>query len=242
MKLVWSYSKDWKKGRNISIYPHEYIQYLYKRSIKSASDDYHKIIYTDEENVDIFKDIVDEVIVREPKPFIFLADLKFEIAEILDGEFLITDGDLFFKRKLIIPPGTNIGFELEIKKVRPKVLGWKNILIEHGIANKVPIWNIDNSASINLGLMYFNNDHLKSKLINEYKKTQKFFIDRIDPIYKFNENDVQFSACGSQMLVKQFLLNENITPYLFMEGRTTDFVHYSSSSKVRYLQLFNETI
>ena len=73
MKLVWSYSKDWKKGRNISIYPHEYIQYLYKRSIKSASDDYHKIIYTDEENVDIFKDIVDEVIVREPKPFIFLA-------------------------------------------------------------------------------------------------------------------------------------------------------------------------
>ena len=54
MKLVWSYSKDWKKGSNISIYPHEYIQYLYKRSIKSASDDYHKIIYTDEENVDIF--------------------------------------------------------------------------------------------------------------------------------------------------------------------------------------------
>ena len=44
------------------------------------------------------------------------------------------------------------------------------------------------------------------------------------------------------MLVKQFLLNENITPYLFMEGKTSDFTHYSSSSKGRYLQLFYETV
>jgi hypothetical protein len=242
MKLVWSYSKKWRKGKNISKYPHEYIQYLYKKSIESASKDYYKVLYTDSESKDLFKDIVDEVIIREPKPFVFLADLKFEIAELLQGEFLITDGDLFFKNKLKIPTGNKIGFELEIKKVRPKVQGWKELLIQHGIVSEVPIWNIENSSSINLGLMYFNDDKLKNKLINEYRKTQKFYTDYIEPVYKFNEKDIQFSACGSQMLVKQFLLNENITPYLFMEGKTSDFTHYSSSSKGRYLQLFYETV
>ena len=90
--------------------------------------------------------------------------------------------------------------------------------------------------------MYFNNDSLKAELIKEYRKTQDFFMKYIEPKYKFIKNNIQFSACDSQMLVKQFLLNENITPYLFMEGKTNDFVHYSSSSKIKYLQLFNETI
>ena len=49
-----------------------------------------------------------------------------------------------------------------------------SIILQHGIVSEVPIWNIENSSSINLGLMYFNDDKLKNKLINEYKKTQKF--------------------------------------------------------------------
>lgn len=242
MRLIWTYSKEWKRGENIAKYSHEYIQYLYKKSITSASKEYHKVIYTDEENVGIFEGIVDQVIVRNPKPFVFLADLKFEIAELLDGEMLITDGDIFYKNKLSVPKNIPLGFEVEIQEVRPKVLNWKNILIQHGIVSEVPIWNIDNSSSINLGLMYFNDDKLKSKLINEYKKTQKFYIDYIEPIYKFNQKGKQFSACGSQMLVKQFLIHENITPYLFMNDKNKNFIHYSSSTKVKYLQLFNETV
>ena len=100
MRLVWTYSQDYKRGNKNNYVSHEYIQFLYKKSLESAPKSYYKVMYTDEKTVDIFKDYVDEVIVRKPKEFIFLADLKFDIAEILDGEFLITDGDLIFKKEL----------------------------------------------------------------------------------------------------------------------------------------------
>jgi hypothetical protein len=242
VRLVWTYSKDWKKGRNISKYPHEYIQYLYKKSITSASNNFHKVIYTDEKNTDLFKDIVDEVIIRKPKPFIFLADLKFEVAGLLDGEMLITDGDIFFKKELKIPTGTQIGFEIEIGDVLSLIAGWKDILIVNGIEQTVPCWGIENRSAINLGLMYFNDNVIKDNLLAEYKKTQEFYVEHIEPVYKFNKDDKQFSACASQMLVKQFLLDQKINPYFFnkVNSNNLSYKHYASTAKGRFLQIYNK--
>ena len=231
MRLVWTYSKDFKRGNKNNILPHDYIQYLYKKSLEFTPNTYHKIIYTDEENVDLFKPYVDEVIIREKKEFIFLADLKFDIAELLDGEVLITDGDMIFDKEMFIPGNTDIGFELQIEKVKDTVKGFKKILIDEGISQYVPCWKHNNSSSINLGLMYFNNDSLKVELINEYRKTQDFFMKYIEPKYKFIKNNIQFSACASQMLVKQFFIDKGRDPYLFKTDNFDKLVHLGGKGK-----------
>lgn len=244
MRLVWTYSKDWKKGENISLYPHEYIQFLFKQSIQSASKKYHKIIYTDEENINLFKDLVDEVIIRPKKPFIFLADLKLEVAGVLNDEFLITDGDIIFNKPVPIPKNIDLGFEVLIDNVGPLISSWKEILLDNNIDKKVPLWKIPNQSAVNLGLMYFNNDKIKNKLLKEYKKTQTFYIENIEPKYKFNKKDIQFSACGAQMLFQQFLLNENLNPYYFSKDNVDNcnFTHFSSTTKNQLMKEYRALI
>ena len=198
-------------------------------------------MYTDEKTVDLFKDYVDEVIVREPKEFIFLADLKFDVAEILDGELLITDGDLIFKKELNIPKNTDIGFEVGIEKVKDVVNGYKDILLEEGIAEYVPCWKHSNQASINLGLMYFNNDTIKKELIQEFRKTQDFFVNTIEPKYNFNKKNIQFSACASQMLVKQFFIDKGTEPFIFDTDDRYSFLHLGGKRKDLLYNEFKST-
>ena len=70
MKLIWTYSKKFKKGILNNIANHRYVQKLFQKAIKDAPSQYEKIIYTDEDTVDLFKDIVDEVIIRDKNKFI----------------------------------------------------------------------------------------------------------------------------------------------------------------------------
>jgi hypothetical protein len=149
VRLVWTYSKDFKKGNLNNHVTHEYIEYLFKKSITEAPNVYTKIMYTDSENVEIFKNYVDDIIVRKPKPFVFLADLKFDVAEILNDEFIVCDGDLFLKNELVIPKNKQIGFEMKLK-VKPVVYGYKKTLIAEGIVDEIPLWGIENKHSNNL--------------------------------------------------------------------------------------------
>ncbi len=231
MRLVWTYSKDYKKGVLNNKAEHEYIQWLFKKSITEAPSSYHKIIYTDADTAHLFSDIVDTVIIRERKDFIFLADLKFDIAEILTGEFIISDGDLFINSELTLPE-CDMAFE-HFGPVGDTVSNYKKILLDEGIVDYVPIWGSDNEQYSNLGLMYFNNDTAKEELIKEYRKTQKFYIKNIEPKYGFNKRNKQFSACGSQMLVQQFKLNSNYNVKYLIGDNYTKYIHYNNRNKMK---------
>ena len=74
LKLIWKYSKKWRKSNNTQI-SSEYIEYLYKKSFESADSSYKKILYTDEESKDLFKDYVDEVKIIKVKKLHFLREL-----------------------------------------------------------------------------------------------------------------------------------------------------------------------
>lgn len=235
MKLIWTYSKDFKRGVLNNTASHGYIQWLFKESIKTAPSSYEKIMYTDEETVHLFVDIVDKVIVREKKEFIFLADLKFDIAEKTDGEFIVTDGDIFIDQILNIPPNVDMAFEFK-GTAEPVVQKYKSILLKEGIGKRVAIWETENNEFWNLGLMYFNNDAYKNKLINEYRKTQNFYIENIEPVYKFIEKNKQFSACASQMLIQQFNLN---TGCKIGDFSTSMYRHYGNKSKMELYKTYN---
>lgn len=238
MKLIWTYSKKFKKGILNNIASHSYIQKLFQKAIKDAPSQYEKIIYTDEDTVDLFKDIVDEVIIRDKNKFIFLADLKFDVAEKINGEFIISDGDLMINKPLTLPTDVDMAFEYR-GQASNIVKGYKNVLLQEGIGTKVPIWNTPNDSYWNLGLMYFNNDILKSKLIKEYRETQSFYMEKIEPKYKYNKKNKQFSACASQMLVEQFNLNNNCKIGEFGELNGDKYVHYGNKGK---LDLIKKTI
>ena len=102
MKLVWTYSDRFKKGKpnKNTVATHEYIQFLFRKAIKEAPSSYQKVVFTDDYNFSLFKDLDVELIPAPKKDFIFLDDLKFDAAEIIDGEFIISDGDLFIKEEL----------------------------------------------------------------------------------------------------------------------------------------------
>tara|TARA_B100000524_G_scaffold347344_1_gene249146 strand:+ start:166 stop:906 length:741 start_codon:yes stop_codon:yes gene_type:complete len=231
MKIIWTYSKDYKKGLKNNVVPHEYIQYLFRKAIKSAPDSYCKIIYTEEENFPIFTDLVDAFIPREKKPFTFLADLKFDVAELMSGEFLISDGDLFLHNELFLNNKPKVGFEVKIDKDHPRVLEYKKILLENGIADIQPFWNIENKSSINLGLMYFNDDKIKNDYVKEFRKVQRFYNEHIEPRYKFNQRNIQFSACGSQMFSMQYFLSKKIEPYYFLHYKENTVTHLAAHRK-----------
>lgn len=233
MKLIWTYSKSWKKGFKNNHVDYGYIEYLYKKSITEAGNRFKKIIYTDEESKDIFKDYVDEVKIIEPRKFVFLADLKFYVLEKEQGEFCCIDGDLFLKEDLNIPQNTDVAFELTF--IDHKVFQYSEIFEKHGIQKIIPYWG-NTEYSINLGLMYFNNDELKDELVSEFKKVQKFYIEEIEPIYKFNEKGKQVSICGSQYLTSQFFKNKGIIPEYFNDGNEDfeKFFHIGGPKKMFY--------
>lgn len=243
MKIIWTYSKDYKKGNKNNKLPHEYIQYLFRKAIKSAPDTYTKVMYTEEENFHLFTDLVDALIPREKKPFTFLADLKFDVAELMSGEFLISDGDLFIEKELKFKVKPKIGFEVKVQKDHPTVLGYKQILIDEGITKIQPFWNIENNSSINLGLMYFNDDKIKDDYIKEFRKVQIFYNNYIEPKYKFNEKGLQFSTCGSQMFSMQYFLDKGIKPHYF--NPEANITHLAAERKDKLLSEFyknNETL
>jgi len=238
MKIIWTYSKDYKKGLKNNIVPHEYIQYLFRKAIKTAPDSYTKIMYTEEENFPIFTDLVDAFIPREKKPFTFLADLKFDVAELMSGEFLVSDGDLFIHNELVLKDNPKIGFEVTVAKDNPRVLEYKRILIQNGITDIQPYWNIENKSSINLGLMYFNDDKIKDEYISEFRKVQRFYNQHIEPRYKFNEKNIQFSACGSQMFSMQYFLSKDIKPFYFLHHEENNVTHLAAQRKDELIQQY----
>ena len=238
MKIIWTYSKDYKKGLKNNIVPHEYIQYLFRKAIKTAPDSYTKIMYTEEENFPIFTDLVDAFIPREKKPFTFLADLKFDAAELMSGEFLVSDGDLFIHNELVLKDNPKIGFEVTVAKDNPRVLEYKRILIQNGITDIQPYWNIENKSSINLGLMYFNDDKIKDEYISEFRKVQRFYNQHIEPRYKFNEKNIQFSACGSQMFSMQYFLSKDIKPFYFLHHKENNVTHLAAQRKDELIQQY----
>ena len=242
MKLVWTYSDRFKKGRpnKNTIATHNYIQYLYRKSIKEAPDSYQKIVFTDEYNFPLFNDLDVELIPAPKKEFIFLDDLKFDAAEIIDGEFIITDGDLFIKEELIVPPDYKIGFEVKIECNHTYLL--KEMMQNEGIGNELEYWKGDNKNINNLGLMYFNDNLLKSELIKEYRNTQLFFSLFVDKKYKINEREVLFGSAGCCMFTYQFLKSKNIPTFYFVDNNLNKYDHLGGPRKLQYLDEYYNSI
>ncbi len=239
MKLVWTYSDRFKKGswNKNTIASHKYIQFLFKKSIKEAPSSYEKIVFTDIYNFPLFQDLDVKLIPAPKKEFIFLDDLKFDAAETIDGEFIITDGDLFIKNEFKIPSDFKIGFECKLEC--ENTFKMKLLMQKEGIDKELNYWKGKSKFINNLGLMYFNDDSLKNELIKEYRNTQLFFSLFIDKKYKINKREVLFGSAGCCMFTYQFLESIGVTPFYFLDKNLNNFDHLGGPRKLEFLDEFH---
>jgi len=239
VKLVWTYSDRFKKGswNKNTLASHKYIQFLFKKSIKEAPSLYEKVVFTDVYNFPLFQDFNVKLIPAPKKEFIFLDDLKFDAAETIDGEFIITDGDLFIKKELKVPSDFKIGFECKLEC--ENTFKMKLLMQKEGIDNELNYWKGKSKFINNLGLMYFNDDSLKNKLIKEYRNTQLFFSSFIDKKYKINKREVLFGSAGCCMFTYQFLDSIDITPFYFLDNNFNNFDHLGGPRKLELLDQFS---
>ena len=240
VKLVWTYSDRFKKGRinKNSLASHEYIQFLFRKSIKEAPSSYKKIVFTDLYNFPLFDDLDVELIPAPKKDFIFLDDLKFDAVEAINGEFIITDGDLFIKDKLTIPPDSKIGFECKLEC--EYTFKMKLLMQKEGIDKELEYWKGESKFINNLGLMYFNDDSLKNELIKEYRNTQLFFSLFVDKKYKINKKEVLFGSAGCCMFTHQFLESVEVKPFYFIDNNFDKFDHLGEKRKLSLVEHFNK--
>ena len=86
--------------------------------------------------------------------------------------------------------------------------------------------------------MYFNDDKIKDEYISEFRKVQRFYNQHIEPRYKFNEKNIQFSACGSQMFSMQYFLSKDIKPFYFLHHEENNVTHLAAQRKDELIQQY----
>lgn len=212
MKLIWTYSEKLQKGKVNKSLQKKQIHQLYHKSIECGSKFYKTCIYTTVYGYEIFKGLVDEiVIVPETFNYTFLADLKFHVIEKEQSPFILIDGDLFIQSELKIDTNCDFAVEYEILPSQPRqYLIYNKYFIDNGIKNIIPYWK-DYNPSYNLGLIYVNNKEYSKLLVKDYYKVKEFYNNIILPNYDLD----QPSVTGAQYFFNLFCTHHNLNVDFF---------------------------
>lgn len=230
MKLIWTYSEKLQKGKvNISLQK-EQIHQLYYKSIECGSKFYKTCVYTTVYGYEIFKGIVDEiVIVPESFKYTFLADLKFYVIEKERSPFILIDGDLFIESELKIDTDCDFGVEYEITTDVPRqYLIYNKYFVNEGIKSVLPYWE-NKHPSYNLGLIYVNNQTHLNELCKDYAKVKDFFNTKINPKYDLD----QPSVTGAQYFFYLFCNHHKLKVDFFKQKN--NYVHLEYDKKITYI-------
>lgn len=233
MKLVWAYHDGFNTGPINSTIPSEFIRYLFKESILRAPNSYTKVVYTQEQYVDFFKDEVDRVEVFKDLEYTFLNDAKWYAVE-KEENAIIIDGDLFLEEELYLPDGYDIGFEFTINSASD-VYRYSSIFEKNGISKYIPYWK-KGSNSINTGLMYINDINIKRNILKEYNLVKKFFKDTFNINSALTGVKKQPSVVGSQYFLTLFIENYKVDYFNF--NNYSKFTHYYGEKKLTLLSDF----
>lgn len=233
MKLVWAYHDGFNTGPTNSTIPPEFIRYLFKESIIKAPNSYIKVIYTQEQYVDYFKNIVDRVEIFKDLEYTFLNDAKWYAIE-KEENAIIIDGDLFLEEELYIPEEYKVGFEFTISSAE-NVSRYSSIFEKNGIKEYIPYWK-RGCNSINTGLMYINDVNVKKNILKQYRLVRKFFKDKFNTNSSLLDRNKQPSVVGSQYFLTLFLENYKVDYFNF--NKHSKFTHYFGEKKLKLLSDF----
>ena len=242
MKLVYTFSSQFTpliyNTSNVDKILTAYINY-YRKSIKSALNlDYSIDFYVSGDLLYNFRDLkinlhtVDNI---NSGLFDFLkAEVLIERSDdimLVDGDIdfhkpiPITDHDLIYDFKCITAEGDKYD---DIRKDKTWNVYYKpfvNSLTELGIGKVIPEWTGERLDFIhNIGVLYFNNPHLKNTYTDRWAKFNEFI--------NYNIKDkTPYTAIGAQYLLSEIINYHNFSSIEVEEGC---YSHYLGIDKFKF--------
>lgn len=171
---------------------------LYRESIKNNSKFHkHSKIYTTENYVSVFNDIIDDIVtVGNNVETFFQDDLKFHVLKNETPPFTLVDGDLLLNNKLIIT-NEDVLYETILTD---NDIDWftksRDYFTRYNIQSKFKYWKYFN-YTYNLGILHINNNSFVNDFLSEYSKLRNWYKNTIHstiPHLKKN-NIVEIITC-----------------------------------------------
>lgn len=213
---------------------------IYRKCIEHNKQ-FHKIkIYTTQDSIEFFKDIVDEiVVVGDNIDTFFQDDLKFYVLSKEKQNYTLIDGDIILNSKLIFAHNNGIEFE-KLVKDNPNdgyFLKMRQFLIDFNIDKEFSYWkNFD--FTYNLGIIRVNNNKFVKGFLREYSKLKHLYkknIHHINPNIK-KDHVIEMGTCTYFL---SMYLHVNNIPISTLEY-TNNFKHYSGHrEKLKFLQEYS---
>lgn len=216
MKLVYTFSSQFTpfiyKTNNVDKILTAYINYYRKSIISALKLDYKIDFYVSDELKYNFKDLpINLIRVNEVKSGLF-DFLKAEVLVERSDEIMLVDGDIEFHKPIPITDHDLIydfkcitaeGDEYDdIRKDKTWNVFYKpyvNLLTELGIGSVIPEWTGKRLDFIhNIGVLYFNNQNLKSTYVDRWAKFNEFINYNI-------EDKIPYTAIGAQYLLSEII-------------------------------------
>lgn len=230
MRLVYTFSKKlnhtWLE-RTIELYHQSY----------DINSKFHPVtLYTDNESLEYFEGVFDDIKLIDTSDVIFFDDLKFKVLNLLNVDDVICDGDLFLNRRLWLNNNYNILCDTLVETKHTKHYDFyeyyrntSSLLIKHGINNIIPFYNNKINKVINIGLLWFKNINLRNDFLNLYNQQKEWILKSgLNEKYDFT-NDFKNTVTFSQYLLSIYASELNLKIGSFKSY--CDYNHYSGGEK-----------
>ena len=229
MKLVYTFTTQYTSKiyntNNVEKLIFGYINY-YRESIKkSLNCGYEVDFYLSEDIIKYFIDLEINLIKIETIDSGLFDFLKAMVLKERSDEFILIDGDVFLKDKLLLNTNIDCIYETDciisndskyddITKDKTWNVFYKpyvNELTNLDIKSIIPEWSGNRFDTVhNIGILYFNNIELKNLYVDRWYKFNDF-------VNKNIENKIPFTVIGAQ-----YLLTEIINYYKFTSSKFDD--------------------
>jgi len=199
---------------------------IYRECIIRNSEFHKSKIYTTEDCVNLFDDIVDEVvIIHSEYETYFQDDLKFYVLQKETAPFTLIDGDIILDNKLNIS-NEDVVYEKLIKD-NPNddyFIKMRKHLLDYNVESHFSYWeNFD--YTYNLGIVHVNNSKFVNGFMSEYTKFKnwyKEYVESVNPNLR-NENVLEMATCTYFLSMYLEIHNHSIG----VLNNKNSFTHYS---------------
>ncbi len=151
----------------------------YELSIKLAKQYHNVILYTDEYGASQLGNIVDDVrFLKKDKNYLW-SEAKFEALLEIEKDSFIIDGDIFLNQKVKYDTNGVVFHNYDSENVlefyySKSIIDFDN----HNIFDVFPYWKSDCKKAINIGILGFFDDDLKSEYLKYYYQIKDWYFTK----------------------------------------------------------------
>ena len=210
----------------------EFYKKLLEKSIYSGMRFHSVTLYTDKETLPHLNHIQCKKVLVDTDEFYYLDDFKIHLLSVLDNDVVLVDTDVIFWHKLNLPDGYDM-YADRTEDTFNENYSWNyQHFLDRGVLDIYPQFLPAPPLAPNIGILYFNNQKLKSDYIQLYHMVRKWLVG----------GERRYN--GSSIILGQYLLATLIQSggynvyYLFNTPHNL-YDHHCGEQKFKTLDLDN---